>query len=141
MCAAKRANQPVKERNNRDMDNQLKRKQILFSKRKLRVRKRVRGDASRPRLSVFKSNEHLYVQLIDDQIGKTLAGICTSAKFVKEANLTGKSKESAAFLGTAIAERARSQNIEKVVFDRGPYPYHGLIATLADAARAAGLLF
>lgn len=123
------------------MDQQLKRKQRLFAKRKLRVRKRVRGNAERPRLSVFKSNEHLYVQLIDDQLGTTLAGISTSSKTLKEAKIAGKSRTSAKFLGTAIAERARSRNIEKVVFDRGPYPYHGLIATLADAARAAGLQF
>lgn len=123
------------------MHSQAKNKQRLFAKRSLRTRKRLRGDSTRPRLTVFKSNEHLYAQLIDDTIGETIAGISTLAQSLKEANLNGKSREAAIFLGKAIAKSAKEKQIDRVVFDRGPYPYHGLIAALADAARSGGLSF
>lgn len=123
------------------MDKRAEKKRELFAKRKLRTRKNLRGSSARPRLSVFKSNEHLYAQLIDDEVGKTIVGISTLAKSLKEAKLAHKSSAAAAFIGAKIAEMARSQSIDSVIFDRGPYPYHGLIATLADAARSAGLAF
>lgn len=123
------------------MHNQAKNKQRLYAKRSIRTRKRTRGNSSRPRLSIFKSNEHLYAQLIDDTIGETLAGISTLAQPLKEANLNGKSRDAAIFLGKAIAKSAKEKQIDQVVFDRGPYPYHGLIAALADAARSEGLSF
>lgn len=123
------------------MDKQAEKKRELFAKRKIRTRKKVRGNGVRPRLCVFKSNEHLYAQLIDDELGKTIVGISTLAKALKEAKLAHKSREAAAFLGKALAKSALSQSIERVVFDRGPYPYHGLIEALAEAARTAGLKF
>lgn len=123
------------------MHSQAKSKQKLFLRRAKRTRKRVRGDSIRPRLTVFKSNEHLYAQLIDDTIGETIAGISTLTKDAKAANLGSKCEQAAAFLGKEIAKRAKDKQIDRVVFDRGPYPYHGLIAALADAARAEGLAF
>lgn len=112
-----------------------RRKQARF-KRVMRVRKKVKGTAEKPRLSVSKTLKHIYVQLIDDAKGITLCGFGTMGKKGQK-----KSKESAAWVGTQIAELAKKQNIEEVVFDRGRYKYHGLIAALADKAREAGLKF
>lgn len=106
-------------------------------KRSLRVRKTLRGNDQKPRLSVFKSNRHIYAQLIDDVTGKTLVGLGTMSKEVTDK----KSKSAAKTLGTMIAEKAKKAKVETCVFDRGRYKYHGLIAELADAAREAGLKF
>lgn len=118
------------------MDHSQVRKRRARIGRVARVRKKVKGSSETPRLSVHKSNRHLYVQLIDDQQSRTLVGMGTAEKGSK-----GKSKESAATLGTEIAKIAKQKNIDKVVFDRGRNKFHGLVAELANAARAAGLQF
>jgi large subunit ribosomal protein L18 len=119
----------------------IKKKNIKTTKRKLRVRKKLRGSVDKPRLCVVKSNKNIFVQLIDDQNGKTLASTSTVAKEYKNTETAKKNKSSAKTLGTKIAELAKTQNIEKVVFDRGEHKYHGILAELADAARSAGLQF
>lgn len=106
-------------------------------KRKFRVRKSLKGNALKPRLSVFKSCKHLSVQLIDDESGVTLCSYGTYSKEMKG----GRTKDNAKLIGTKIAELAKSKNVEKVVFDRGSYKYHGIIAELANGARSAGLQF
>lgn len=105
-------------------------------RRHFRIRKIVKGTADRPRLSVFRSNKAIYVQLIDDVNQNTLLSANT-----KELNLTHANIESATALGKLVGEKALKQGIEKVVFDRGGYLYHGRVKALAEAARAAGLQF
>lgn len=109
--------------------------------RVMRVRRKLRGTGIRPRLSVSKTNMHLYAQLIDDEKGVTLAGVGTLSKENQAANLNKKSKEAAKAIGFQIAELAKKLNIQAVVFDRGRYKYHGHIAELATGAREAGLQF
>lgn len=106
-------------------------------KRKDRIRKKVSGSPERPRLTVFKSNRYIYAQIIDDVAQKTLL----SASSLKEGK--GANKKSAALVGESIATKAlqSSQKIEKVIFDRNGYRYHGVIKEIADAARKAGLQF
>ena len=106
-------------------------------KRHIRLRKKISGTPECPRLSVFRSNAHIHAQVIDDVNGVTLAA--ASSVSLKLAN--GGNKEAAEAVGRAIAEAALAKKIEKVVFDRGGYIYHGRIQVLADAARAAGLKF
>lgn len=107
-------------------------------KRHRRVRSKISGTPERPRLNVFRSNKHIYAQLIDDVNGVTLASASTMDKgFEGE---TGN-KEAARKVGVAIAERAKAKNIENVVFDRGGYLYHGRVQELADGARESGLKF
>jgi len=104
-----------------------------------RVRNRIAGTAERPRLSVFRSNNHMYAQIIDDVAGNTL---CAASTLDKDANLDKTNNiEAAAYVGTAIAKKAAAAGITEVVFDRGGFLYHGKIAALADAAREAGLKF
>src|SRR5262245_20407050 len=111
----------------------------LRIRRHLRVRKRVGGSAERPRLSVFRSNIHIYAQVIDDTAGRTLAAASSKDATLVGA-ITGKPKiERAKAVGKLIAERAKAAGIEQVVFDRGGYKYHGRIQALAEAAREAGL--
>jgi large subunit ribosomal protein L18 len=109
-------------------------------RRHRRVRKKIHGTASRPRLAVFRSNKHLSVQLIDDDAGVTLAAASTTEADLR-ANGTGASVDAATRVGTLVAERAKAAGIEKVVFDRGGFAYHGRIAAVASAAREAGLEF
>lgn len=123
------------------MINQSVKNHKLKYKRALRVRKKLRGTTSRPRLSVFKSNCHLSVQLIDDEKGKTLGTVSTFGKNYRDTEFNRKNKASARKLGEHIAEIAKAMNIKEVVFDRGPFKYHGVLAELADAARAGGLQF
>jgi len=113
----------------------------LRIRRHLRVRKRVAGTNERPRLSIFRSNIHIYAQVIDDATSQTL--VAASTKDAKlAASLTGKTKtERAKAVGQLIAERAKAAGIDKVVFDRGGFKYHGRVQALADAAREAGLNF
>ena len=106
-----------------------------------RVRKRVRGSASRPRLTVFRSSRHIYCQIVDDSCGKTLASASTRDATLRDQLKFGGNKSAAEVIGAAIAERAKAANIELVCFDRGPYKYHGRVAALADAARKGGLQF
>ena len=123
------------------MDNSLTKKRISRARRVLRVRKGVRGSATKPRLSVAKSNCHLYVQLIDDEQGRTLAGVGTLSKDNKATPYNKKSKDAARHLGEQIAAKAKEKNVSEVVFDRGRFKYHGIIAEVADGARKAGLRF
>ena len=102
-----------------------------------RIRKKVRGSAERPRLAVFRSLNHIYAQVIDDNSGKTLATASTTEKGL--ALKTGGNVESAKAVGKAIAERAVAAGVSSVVFDRGGYVYHGRVKALIDATREAGL--
>ena len=108
-------------------------------KRHDRIRLRVEGSESRPRLAVFRSNIHIYAQVIDDGTGKTLAAASTVEKELRGSKQT--KTEEAAVVGRLIAERAKTAGIERVVFDRAGFRYHGRIKSLADAAREAGLDF
>lgn len=110
-------------------------------RRKLSVRKQVRGNGAKPRMSVFKSNRHLFVQLIDDENGCTLLSASTLMKELTNADHKKKSKEAARYIGGLIAEKAKNKNIQAVIFDRGHNKYHGLLAELASAAREGGLQF
>ena len=116
------------------------RKRRARLQRKVRVRKKITGSKESPRLSVFRSSRYIYAQIIDDGSGKTIVSASS-----KEKNFTHKktasTKEGAKEVGKIIAERAKSQSIEKVKFDRSGYPYHGRIKALADGAREAGLKF
>ena len=110
-------------------------------KRHLRVRSRVKGSASAPRLNVFRSLNHIYAQVIDDTRGQTLATASTLDSEVKS-ELAGKNKTARSELvGTLVAKRALSKGIERVAFDRGGYKYHGRVKALAEAARKEGLKF
>jgi large subunit ribosomal protein L18 len=114
-------------------------KKVIRFKRKARIRSTLSGSAEKPRMAVFKSNQNLYVQLIDDVKGVTLVAASTADKELKgksRSNLTG-AKE----VGALIAKRAQAKSITAVVFDRAGYIYHGKIKALADAAREAGLKF
>ena len=108
-------------------------------KRHERIRLRVAGTGTRPRLAVFRSLSHIYAQVIDDASGRTLAAASTAEKEFKGSKST--KSEAAAAVGRLIAERARSAGVEHVVFDRAGFRYHGRIKSLADAARGAGLDF
>ena len=118
------------------MSYSAKQKRAARVRRHLRVRKKVRGDAARPRLAVFRSNRHISAQVIDDRSGRTLASASTN-----EADLRSGSgnMEAATKVGTLIAERAKAAGVESVVFDRGGFIYHGRVAAVAAAARDAGL--
>lgn len=105
------------------------------NKIKTRIRGKISGTAARPRMTVFRSNKQIYVQLIDDLAGSTLAA--TSSKGIEE----GTKSEIAAKVGKAIAEKALAQGITEVVFDRNGYLFHGRVKSLADAAREGGLKF
>lgn len=109
--------------------------------RAMRNRKKLRGTAAKPRLCVVKSNNHIQAQLIDDETGRTLGSIATFAKEFRNTEFARKNKESARQLGARIAEIAKSCHIKEVVFDRGSFKYHGVLAELADAARNGGLQF
>lgn len=113
----------------------------LRVKRAQRNRKRLRGTSQKPRLCVVKTNKHIQVQLIDDEAGHTLGSASTLSKDFKGGETAGKNKESAKKLGEIIGGIAKEKNIKEVIFDRGPFKYHGILAELADAARAAGLQF
>jgi large subunit ribosomal protein L18 len=106
-----------------------------------RIRRRVTGTAARPRLAVHFSSQHIYVQVIDDSSGKTVAAASTVESDVKGKRRTNANVESAGKIGTLVAERSLQKNIKAVVFDRGGFTYHGKVKALADAARAGGLEF
>jgi large subunit ribosomal protein L18 len=105
-----------------------------------RIRKKMQGTAERPRLNVYRSLNHIYVQVIDDLNGATLVSAST-AEGKKEERRAGGNVAAAKKVGKAIAERAKAKGVTKVVFDRGGYIYHGRVKALADAAREGGLLF
>jgi large subunit ribosomal protein L18 len=113
-----------------------------IERRKARIRRRLRAVANgRPRLSVFRSSQNIYAQVIDDAAGTTLVAASTLEKGVKGALKTGADKAAAAAVGKLVAERALAKGIKDVVFDRGAYIYHGRVKALADAAREGGLNF
>jgi len=105
-----------------------------------RIRKKVLGTSERPRLNVYRSLNHIYVQVMDDLEGKTLF-LANSAEGTKESRTSGGNLAAAKTVGKTIAERAKAKGINQVVFDRGGYIYHGRVKALADAAREAGLQF
>ncbi len=112
----------------------------LFDKRRRRVRTQLRAKAyGRPRLSIHRSSQHIYAQVIDDSTGQTLVAASTLEKEVRDA--TGATKAAAGDVGKRIAERAKAAGVSKVVFDRGGFLYHGRVRALAEAAREGGLEF
>lgn len=111
------------------------------TRRSFRVRKRIRGTAARPRLSVFRSHKHIYAQAIDDAAGRTLAAASTVDKDLSGDIKFGGNKAAAQAIGKAIAQRLLATGVKQVAFDRGACQYHGRVAALADAAREAGLNF
>ena len=117
----------------------LKNKNETRQKRHIRVRKRVNGSEERPRLNVYRSTNHIYVQVVNDAEGKTLAAASSLEKAL--GIKSGGNIDAAKSVGAAIAQRAQAAGVTKVVFDRGGYLYHGRVAALADAAREAGLQF
>ena len=110
-------------------------------RRKFRVRNRVKADAKRPRLSIFRSHKHIYAQLIDDNAGRTLAAVGTNEKSLGDTFAYGGNKAAATTAGKLLAERALAAGIKDVAFDRREYKYHGRVAALADGAREGGLNF
>ena len=119
-----------------------KKPDALFQRRRQRVRYQLRQAAKgRARLSVFRSSRHIYAQIIDDAEGRTLAAASTLDAGLKGELKTGSDKAAASAVGRLIAERAKAAGVERVVFDRGAYLFHGRVKALADAAREGGLEF
>jgi large subunit ribosomal protein L18 len=116
---------------------EIKKRQQTRDRRHRRVRKRVHGSAERPRLTVFRSNKSIYAQVIDDQQGRTL--VAASTLDIKDSGL--KKGEAAEKVGELLASRAKEKKIEKVVFDRGGYLYHGRVKALAEGVRKGGIQF
>jgi len=110
-------------------------------KRHYRLRRWVRGTTGKPRLAVFRSLNHIYAQLVDDETGRTLAAADSRSKEFRAANPKGGNVAAAKAVGTLLAQRAKAAGVQTVVFDRGGYKYHGRVKALADAARAGGLAF
>jgi large subunit ribosomal protein L18 len=121
------------------MSQSAKQKRDARIRRHRRVRKSVRGTAERPRLAVYRSNRHISAQVIDDVAGRTIAAASTVEAETRSA-ATGN-KDAASTVGRLVAERAKAAGVERVVFDRGGFLYHGRVESLADAAREAGLEF
>ncbi len=113
----------------------------IRQKKHRRIRHHLNGTATTPRLAVFRSNKHMYAQIIDDTVGKTLVSASTLQKDVKAELEYTDNVAAAAHLGTVIAKKALDAGITEVVYDRGGYIYHGKVKALADAAREAGLKF
>ena len=105
------------------------------------LRGNVKGTMERPRLSVYRSNDHIYAQIIDDTNSQTLVSCSTLDRAIKLVVSTGRTCDASRIMGEKLAEQSLKQNITKIVFDRGPYLYHGRIKALADGARAGGLQF
>ena len=114
---------------------------VIRKKKHFKIRNRFSGTAQRPRLAVFRSNNHMYAQVIDDAAGKTLVSASTVEKKIASELEKTNNVAAAEYLGKVIAERAKAAGIEEVVFDRGGFIYTGKIKALADAAREAGLVF
>ncbi len=123
------------------MGDRHKEKQKKRERRKKRRRKKIFGTPDRPRLSVYRSNNHIYSQVIDDVRQETLVSASTNEPSLRDEIDHGGNKESARKVGELLAERASEEGIEKVVFDVGPYKYHGRVKALAEAAREGGLEF
>jgi len=114
---------------------------VARKRRHVRVRRKVHGTAERPRLNVYRSLEHIYAQVIDDDSGHTLCAVSTISGAVRSDVAALTKVDQAKAVGKAIAETARAKGIEQVVFDRGGFPYHGRIKALADGSREGGLVF
>ena len=110
-------------------------------KKHMRVRNHLAGTADRPRLAVFRSNNHMYAQIIDDSVGNTIVAASTTEKAIKDELEKTNDVDAAAYVGKVIAERALEKGIKTVIYDRGGFVYHGKVQALADAAREAGLEF
>jgi large subunit ribosomal protein L18 len=116
-------------------------RQAAREKRHYRLRRYLAGTAERPRLAVYRSNKHMYAQLIDDDLGRTIAAASTAEKAVAQGLKKTSNVEAAKAVGKAVAEKAKEKGVSVVVFDRGGFLYHGKVKALADAAREAGLQF
>ena len=116
-------------------------RQLVRAKKHMKIRNRFSGTAERPRLAVFRSNNHMYAQIIDDTVGNTLVSASTLEKEIKAELEKTNNVDAAAYLGTVIAKRAIEKGSKEVVFDRGGFIYQCKVAALADAAREAGLEF
>ena len=116
-------------------------RRLARTKRQVRVRRKIRGSEERPRLCIFRSSKHIYVQIIEDVTGRTLVAASTVSKGIVEGVKCTGNIEAAKVVGQAIAKKALEKNIKQVVFDRNGFLYHGRIQALADAAREAGLSF
>jgi len=110
-------------------------------RRRYRVRRHIQGTTERPRLAVFRTHKHIYAQIIDDSVGRTLVSASSMDKQIRDAVGFGGNKQAAEAIGKAVAERAKAAGVTKICFDRGEFRYHGRVAALAEAARAAGLEF
>ena len=110
-------------------------------RRKKSIRRKIKGTQERPRLSVFRSNRHIYAQIIDDTKGITLVSFSSLHKEFREKMSKGSTKEAAKLVGEILAQKAKDKGIEKVVFDRAGYKYHGRVKALAEGAREGGLKF
>ena len=119
----------------------IKKKRMSHLRRRKRVRQKISGTGDRPRLSVFRSLKHIYAQLIDDELGVTLAEASTLSPELKETGTNGSNVEAAQRVGALIAQKAKQQEIETAILDRGGHLYHGRIRALAEAAREEGLKF
>ena len=117
----------------------LKDRRTARLRRKRSIRKRIHGVPAKPRLSVFRSARHIYAQVIDDLAGKTLVGVSTLTKEVRDAVTGLKKREAAEKVGLELAKRCKKLKIEQVIFDRSGYRYHGRVSALADGARKGGL--
>jgi large subunit ribosomal protein L18 len=124
-----------------DTSNQQKLVQTRRLRRQRRVRNRLTGTTERPRLAVFRSSKHIYVQMINDQSGTTLVSASTRDPEIRSQLKYGGNKAAAAVVGRVVAERAKKAGIDKICFDRRSYKYHGRVEALARAAREAGLKF
>ena len=116
-------------------------RQLVRAKKHMKIRNRFSGTAERPRLAVFRSNNHMYAQIIDDTVGNTLVSASTLEKEIKAELEKTNNVDAAAYLGTVVAKKALDKGIETVIFDRGGFIYAGKVQALADAAREAGLKF
>ncbi|MBR1773346.1 MAG: 50S ribosomal protein L18 [Eubacterium sp.] len=114
---------------------------VIRQKKHLKIRNRFSGTTERPRLAVYRSNNHVYAQIIDDTVGKTIVSASTNEKKIASELEKTNNVEAAAYVGKVIAERAIAANIKEVVFDRGGFIYTGKVKALAEAAREAGLVF
>ncbi len=115
-------------------------KKTARARRRMSIRKKLRGTADRPRVAIFRSARHIYAQIIDDDAGKTLVSASTLEQAIRGAG-NASNKDGASAVGKLLAERAKDANITNVVFDRGGFLYHGRVAALAEGAREGGLVF
>ncbi len=123
------------------LKNTFEAKRVRDDRLRKRIREKVKGTPERPRVHVFKSNTYLYTQVINDASGAVLATASTLEKAFKEQSKNTKNRSAAGLLGALLAQRLKAKKIERVVFDRGKYPYHGRVKALAEAMRAEGIQF